>query len=67
MRRAQSFVQKMETGQKRIELIEFCRFIRAVDADPYDAFEELMLRQDLSAGGAGGGAQTILQLEEIAA
>lgn len=44
MRRSQSHVYKMETGQRRIELIEFCRYVAATNGDPAAAFAELLER-----------------------
>jgi transcriptional regulator with XRE-family HTH domain len=32
--RSQGHVQRMETGQRPIELVEFCRIARAADLDP---------------------------------
>lgn len=36
-----SLVAKVETGERRIDLIEFCRFISACGADPIKIFERL--------------------------
>ncbi len=44
MRRSQSHVYKMETGQRRIELIEFCRYVEAAGGDPAQAFADLLGR-----------------------
>ncbi|MBS0408824.1 MAG: helix-turn-helix transcriptional regulator [Proteobacteria bacterium] len=44
IRRSQSHVYKMETGQRRIELIEFCRYIEAAGGDPVDALAGLLDR-----------------------
>lgn len=44
--RSQSHVYKMETGQRRIELIEFCRYIAAVGGDPVLALTDLLARLD---------------------
>jgi transcriptional regulator with XRE-family HTH domain len=44
MRRSQSHVYKMETGQRRIELIEFCRYVEAAGGDPVRALSDLLAR-----------------------
>jgi len=44
MGRAQSHINRLEARQTRIEVIEFCRFVSALEADPSDAFRELMAR-----------------------
>ena len=36
-----SWVAKVETAERRIDLIEFCRFVTACDADPSVAFERI--------------------------
>lgn len=44
MRRSQSHVYNRETGQRRIELIEFCPHVEAAGGDPAAAFAELLGR-----------------------
>jgi transcriptional regulator with XRE-family HTH domain len=40
--RSQSHIYKIETGQRPIELIEFCRFARALGVEPAEAFAALL-------------------------
>jgi transcriptional regulator with XRE-family HTH domain len=47
--RSQGHVHRMETRQRPIELVEFCRIARASGVDPLDA-----LRRLLDAWGAAG-------------
>lgn len=35
LRRPQSFVSKVERGERRLDVIEFLRICRAVNGDPY--------------------------------
>lgn len=37
-----SWIAKVESGERRIDLVEFCRFISACDGDPATAFARLM-------------------------
>ena len=34
----------METGQRRIEVIEFCRYVEAAGGDPISALSDLLAR-----------------------
>ena len=38
MQRSATHIHKMETRQRRVEIVEFCRFIWAVGGDPMDVF-----------------------------
>ncbi|HEX7760835.1 MAG TPA: helix-turn-helix transcriptional regulator [Caulobacteraceae bacterium] len=53
MRRSQSHVYKMETRQRRIELIEFCRYVESLGGDPAEALEGFLARL----AGARAGAE----------
>lgn len=44
MRRSASHIGMIEARQRRIEVIEFCRYIEALDGDPVEAFVELRRR-----------------------
>ena len=46
--RSQSHIYKIETGQRPIELIEFCRFAAALGVEPAEAFVALL--GELSSG-----------------
>ncbi|PZQ55677.1 MAG: transcriptional regulator [Phenylobacterium zucineum] len=49
MRRSPSHIGRIEARQRRVEVIEFCRWVEALDGDPTEAFTEL--RRRLAAGG----------------
>jgi hypothetical protein len=56
MRRSATHIQKMETRQRRVEIVEFCRFIWAVGGDPREVFQTFsqqieVANQDLKASG----------------
>lgn len=36
-----SVIAKMETAERRVDVIEFCRFIAACEHDPRNAFERV--------------------------
>jgi transcriptional regulator with XRE-family HTH domain len=38
MNRSATHIQKLETRQRRVEIVEFCRFIWAVGGDPLEVF-----------------------------
>ncbi len=42
LERAQSHVYRMETGQRSIELVEFCRIAHATGHDPADVLATLL-------------------------
>lgn len=42
LRAAPSLVANIETGERRIDLIEFIWFVQACDADPVEALKGLM-------------------------
>jgi transcriptional regulator with XRE-family HTH domain len=42
--RSQSHVQKIESRQRRVEIIEFCRLVQALGFDPERAFSGLVRR-----------------------
>ncbi|MCX7587258.1 helix-turn-helix domain-containing protein [Phenylobacterium sp. 58.2.17] len=44
MRRSASHIHMIEARQRRVELIEFCRFIEALGGDPVATFQELRRR-----------------------
>lgn len=44
LRRPQSFVAKYETGERRIDVIEFIAIVRAIGADPVRLFKRLLQR-----------------------
>ena len=44
MGRSASHIHKFETRQRRVELIEFCRYIESLGADPEDVFVRLYRR-----------------------
>lgn len=37
-----SWVAKVELGERRLDLIEFARYVRAVDGDPVDMFADVI-------------------------
>jgi len=48
-----SWVAKVENGERRIDMVEFCWFVAACGQDPVAAFREL-LKQRPSLSGRGG-------------
>lgn len=40
--RPQSFVSKCETGERRLDVIEFCEVARAMDADPIELLAKIL-------------------------
>jgi transcriptional regulator with XRE-family HTH domain len=44
LKRPQSFVAKFEGGERRIDIIEFIKIVRSMDADPSTLFRALMRR-----------------------
>jgi transcriptional regulator with XRE-family HTH domain len=44
LRRSQSHVHKIESRQRRIEIVEFCRYAKALGLNPERAFEDLLAR-----------------------
>ena len=42
--RPQSFVSKIERGERRVDVVEFLEFVDALDADPTALVEELRRR-----------------------
>ena len=40
----QSFISKIEQGQRRLDLIEFCAIALAMDQDPSELFEAVLRR-----------------------
>lgn len=41
MRRSATHIHKIEIGQRRVELIEFCAFVRVCGSDPVSVFGEV--------------------------
>lgn len=41
MRRPQSFVSKIERGERRLDLVEFLRVIRLIGGDPHKVIDEI--------------------------
>ncbi|EKK5221830.1 helix-turn-helix domain-containing protein [Cronobacter sakazakii] len=39
--RPQSFIAKVESGERRLDVVEFIRFCRAVNVDPFSVLEKL--------------------------
>ena len=48
LERTQGFVSKVESGARRLDLIELLDFLRALEADPH-TFVDAVLEQPLSA------------------
>ena len=46
MGRSATHVHKIETRRQRIEVVEFCRYIRALGADPIDVFRSFIFQLD---------------------
>lgn len=44
LKRPQSFVAKFEGGERRIDIIEFIKIVRSMDADPLALLRALMRR-----------------------
>lgn len=44
MQRSASHIHMIEARQRRVELIEFCRYVEALDGDPVVTFQELRRR-----------------------
>ena len=42
--RSQGHIHRLETRQRRVEIVEFCRLMVALGVDPLLAFSELMRR-----------------------
>ena len=42
LRRPQSFVSKYETGERRLDVVEFLEIAKALSADPADLIRELV-------------------------
>jgi transcriptional regulator with XRE-family HTH domain len=49
LKKSQSFVSRVETGERRVDVIEFCAIAHALGADPRVLFAELvaLLPEDL--------------------
>lgn len=43
----QSFISKIEQGQRRLDLVEFCAIARAMGRDPKDLFEVVLARMPI--------------------
>jgi transcriptional regulator with XRE-family HTH domain len=43
-----SWVAKVETAERRIDLIEFCWFLRACDSDPLDAATRIVRQSSMT-------------------
>jgi transcriptional regulator with XRE-family HTH domain len=41
----QSFVAKYETGERKLNVVEYCDVARAMDADPVELLAELLSRE----------------------
>lgn len=54
MRRSASHIHMIEARQRRVELIEFCRYVEALDGDPVTTFQELRRRLALTTPPRGG-------------
>jgi len=46
MGRSATHVHKIETRRQRIEVVEFCRYIRAVGGDPIEVLQDFIARLD---------------------
>jgi hypothetical protein len=55
LNRSQGHVQRMETRQRSIEIVEFCRIARMSGVDPVDALRALIAEWE-QAGCCAGGA-----------
>ena len=44
MRRSASHIGMIEARQRRVEIIEFCRYVEALGGDPVEIFTELRRR-----------------------
>ena len=40
--KAQSFVSRVETGERRVDVVEFCAIARAMNVDPHLLFAEVL-------------------------
>ena len=45
LRRPQSFVSKYETGERRLDVVEYCEVVRALGADPVQFLIKLLQRE----------------------
>ena len=52
MQREQSFIWRLETGERRLDMIEFLWICRALGADASKAYAEIL--QEISANSANG-------------
>jgi len=43
--RPQSFVAKYETGERKLNVVEYCDVVRALDSDPVELLAELLRRE----------------------
>lgn len=62
MRRSASHIGMIEARQRRVEIIEFCRYVEALDGDPVAIFVELRRRLAAKAArprNAQGGADAL--------
>ena len=41
LHRPQSFIAKVEGGERRIDVVEFLEIVRALEADPYEIMREV--------------------------
>jgi hypothetical protein len=46
MGRSATHVHKIETRRQRIEVVEFCRYIRALGGDPIQVLQHFILQLD---------------------
>jgi transcriptional regulator with XRE-family HTH domain len=42
LKRPQSYVSKIELGERRLDLVEFIQFVRAIQADPVRILKQVM-------------------------